>query len=119
MEILVYHNNKQVGKKALPARRGKTFTIGQGDTCSLVLKANGMSKCHAIVYVMQDGSYQLVDNRSQNGTFLNGEKITQRELTFGDKITIGPFTLMTMCDHMANGKQKKTKTNKPRKEDQQ
>jgi pSer/pThr/pTyr-binding forkhead associated (FHA) protein len=102
VEILVYHNNKQVGKKALPARRGKTFTIGQGENCELVLPSNGIDKCHAIVYTMQDGSYQLVDNFSKNGTFVNGQKITQRELNFGDLCTIGKFTIVAVCDHIAN-----------------
>ncbi|XP_059925671.1 angiogenic factor with G patch and FHA domains 1 isoform X2 [Gadus macrocephalus] len=61
----------------------------------------GVSKCHAVVYFDQDQQcYMLVDQGSQNGTVLNGNRILQPKikcepcaLTHGDEVKMGETVL--------------------------
>jgi uncharacterized protein len=40
------------------------------------------------------GKFFLVDQKSGNGTFVNGERISWVELRHGDRIKVGPFSLI-------------------------
>jgi protease PrsW len=77
---------------------GRTFdletgflTIGRGQTCSVRFDPNSerlASKQHAFIEARPDGFY-LKDNRSTNGTFVNGSRIDTRRLASGDVIEFG------------------------------
>ena len=51
-----------------------------------------VSRRHALVH-RQEGSVRILDDRSLNGVFLNGERVDMRELTHGDEVAIGRFHL--------------------------
>lgn len=51
-----------------------------------------VSRRHALIH-RQDGTARILDDRSLNGVFLNGERIDWRELEDGDEIAIGRFRL--------------------------
>jgi len=53
-----------------------------------------VSRFHAEIVQTSDGCYSVVDLRSANGTFLNGQPIKRAPLTVGDLLTIGS-TVMT------------------------
>ena len=55
-----------------------------------------VSRRHALVH-RDDGSVRILDDRSLNGVFLNGERVEWRELADGDRITIGAFDLHYIC----------------------
>ncbi|OGR02079.1 MAG: hypothetical protein A2284_11840 [Deltaproteobacteria bacterium RIFOXYA12_FULL_61_11] len=64
------------------------ITLGRNPDCDVILKASGISRHHATI-VRRDDTYYLKDNDSRNGTFLNGERITDEQiLRDGDKIRI-------------------------------
>ena len=66
-------------------------TIGRGDTCSVRLDPQTeriASKQHAFVEAKPDGFY-LSDNKSTNGTLLNGQRIETSKLSSGDQIQFG------------------------------
>ena len=77
---------------------GKSFelqsgflTIGRGENCSIRFDPKSeriASKQHAFVEARSDGFY-LTDNKSLNGTLLNGKAINRAQLTSGDKIQFG------------------------------
>lgn len=67
------------------------LTIGRGETCSIRLDPQTeriASKQHAFIDARPDG-YYLTDNRSTNGTLLNGTKITAARLNSDDQIQFG------------------------------
>ena len=51
-----------------------------------------VSRRHALVH-RQDGTARILDDRSLNGVFLNGERVDWHELEDGDEIAIGRFRL--------------------------
>ncbi|MDO8803490.1 MAG: FHA domain-containing protein [Elusimicrobiota bacterium] len=56
-----------------------------------------ISKNHAEVLRGPSGG-KIVDLGSFSGTYVNGERIKERELRNGDKITIGDYTLICLCE---------------------
>jgi hypothetical protein len=65
-----------------------TVTIGRLANCDVVLSDKGASRKHAQLKLRGD-VWTITDLGSTNGTRLNGQTIQSRELTDGDKITIG------------------------------
>jgi hypothetical protein len=51
-----------------------------------------VSRRHALIH-RDEGSVRMLDDRSLNGLFLNGERVDWHQLTDGDLITIGRFDL--------------------------
>ena len=67
--------------------------IGRVKGNDVVLPKTNVSKRHSRI-IVKDGRAILVDLKSTNGTFVNGQKITApRPLAEGDKVFIGDFTL--------------------------
>ncbi len=67
------------------------FTIGRGERCNIrfdPLSERIASKEHCYIEAKPDG-YYLTDNKSTNGTILNGEKIQTAKLSSGDNIQFG------------------------------
>jgi pSer/pThr/pTyr-binding forkhead associated (FHA) protein len=70
------------------------LTIGRLPECTITLADTNVSRKHA--EVRPDGSgYVVSDLGSTNGTFVNGMRITQHELSDGDVITFGGATKIT------------------------
>jgi len=67
-------------------------TIGRGSGNIIQTKDREASRQHCRVEKTPDG-YRLVDNRSRNGTFLNGAKVDVQALKPGDEIRIGEFRI--------------------------
>ncbi len=71
---------------------GETFTIGRSAGCDLVLHDPNISLRHA--HIERHGStLTVVDDRSTNGTFLNGDRITSAALLPGGVLTVGDTSL--------------------------
>lgn len=67
--------------------------IGRIKGNDIVLGRSNISKRHSRI-VVKDGKIIVIDLKSTNGTFVNGEKITgPRVMEEGDKIFIGDFTI--------------------------
>ena len=66
--------------------------VGRGLAADLHLDDSSVSHRHAIV-VPSPSRVQLLDNRSLNGTSVNGRRIERVDLRNGDFITIGRFEL--------------------------
>ncbi|HEY7446643.1 MAG TPA: SpoIIE family protein phosphatase [Vicinamibacterales bacterium] len=64
------------------------FTIGRRSTADLQVVSTDVSRDHADI--SQDNNrYILRDRGSRYGTFVNGENVTERALTDGDRIRLG------------------------------
>jgi hypothetical protein len=69
-------------------------TVGRGEGCDIGLFGDSdIEKLHARI-VLRDGRYYVVDNKTKEGTFVNGEEIDgQRALRDGDLIEVGRASL--------------------------
>ena len=66
--------------------------IGRSLSADIRFDDPTVSRRHAMVH-RQDGSARILDDRSLNGVFVNGERIDMGELHDGDELTIGRFRL--------------------------
>jgi RsiW-degrading membrane proteinase PrsW (M82 family) len=67
------------------------LTIGRGQNCSVRLDPiteRIASKQHAFIEARSDGFY-LTDNKSTNGTLLNGQRVNMARLSDGDQVQFG------------------------------
>lgn len=67
------------------------LTIGRSETCSIrfdPLSERIASKQHAFIEARSDG-YYITDNKSTNGTLVNGQKVDSAKLSSGDQIQFG------------------------------
>lgn len=71
--------------------RGVTH-VGRGLAADLRLDEATVSRRHAIL-VDSDTGVRVLDDRSSNGTFLNGRRILQADLKSGDVLRLGRVVL--------------------------
>lgn len=73
----------------------REFAVGRDLACNIVLSDSKVSRKHAVVEYRNFDSpgakpdVVLRDLNSTNGTFVNGERVTERQLKDRDKVTIG------------------------------
>jgi ABC-type multidrug transport system ATPase subunit len=65
-----------------------TGIIGRDPNCEIFIDSLSVSRKHAKLSEHK-GSWKIEDLGSQNGTFVNGERIKERDLVVGDQIKIG------------------------------
>jgi pSer/pThr/pTyr-binding forkhead associated (FHA) protein len=75
----------------VPLQPGVTH-IGRGLAADLHLDDASVSRRHAIV-VNRSSSARILDDRSANGTLVNGRRVTQAELRSGDVLLLGRVVL--------------------------
>jgi VWFA-related protein len=78
---------------------GDTLIIGRGGKSDLVIRGDReVSRHHAEIVKDSRERYTIVDKKSRNGTFVNGNRIEQETLLTGDKIRVGQ-TELVFTDH--------------------
>lgn len=82
--LLVEHGGQQ---RALALTRQVTH-LGRGFAATLQLEDPGVSRRHALV-VQRRGGVRILDDRSANGTWVNGRRVFEQELHDGDVIVLG------------------------------
>jgi hypothetical protein len=80
-------------------RAGETFpleaeriTVGRSPDCEIFLDDVTVSRKHAVL-VRKDNGYELADEGSLNGTFLNKKRIETAQLEDGDELQIGKYRM--------------------------
>ncbi len=76
----------------LIALSGEAIHIGRGLAADLRLDDSSVSRRHAILVPRPSGA-RILDDRSANGTFVNGRRVQQAELQGGDVIVLGRLVL--------------------------
>ncbi|MCI0663301.1 MAG: FHA domain-containing protein [Acidobacteria bacterium] len=74
------------GRTGLIVTKPRT-TIGRGEECDIILDGETVSRLHCEIILW--GSVYVLKDSSRNGTFINGERVTQTQLRDGDQIRIG------------------------------
>ncbi len=77
-------------------------TIGRLATNDIRLEDGAVSSRHALL-VARAGVFEIVDQNSTNGTYLNGERCARGILHDGDVIRIGRYELVFVAPHPGNG----------------
>jgi len=80
------------GETQLVALEPGVMHIGRGLVADLRLDENSVSRRHAMLVHDEQGT-RVLDDRSSNGTFVNGERVEQAELKHGDVLLLGRVTL--------------------------
>jgi FHA domain-containing protein len=73
-------------------REGQSLRIGRSPACDILLDDASVSRRHAVI-VHRGGKAVLLDDRSLNGIFVNGERVGEAALSDGDAIVIGHVSL--------------------------
>lgn len=68
----------------------KRIVLGTSETCDVIIKHREVSPLHLIIEFNND-RYTLFDLSSENGTFVNGQRILKSEIKTGDQISLGEF----------------------------
>jgi hypothetical protein len=88
-DYLAYEGDERL--RVVPLQEGWT-RIGRSLSAHIRLDDPTVSRRHALVY--RDGEdAKVLDDRSLNGVFRNGERVELSELNDGDIVTIGRFNL--------------------------
>lgn len=66
-----------------------TLSIGRDASNNIVLNDKMVSRKHAQLFIGADGRVQIKDLGSSNGTFVNGNKISEQVLSAGDIVKCG------------------------------
>jgi hypothetical protein len=96
------HEHVQV----IPLQEGWT-RLGRSLSAHLRFDDPTVSRRHAMIH-REPGSVRILDDRSLNGVFLNGERVDMHELADGDHITIGRFDLHYICRTGPTGSERRT-----------
>lgn len=68
-------------------------TIGRTDQNQIQINDATVSRRHACIVLGEDG-YVIEDMGSENGTFVNGQRVTRQVLADGDRVQIGTVRLV-------------------------
>jgi pSer/pThr/pTyr-binding forkhead associated (FHA) protein len=82
---------------------GHTVLIGRDPGCDVAIEDDAISARHAIVFDI-GGKRYVRDLNSRTGTFLNGSRVRQQEVLFGDQIRVGETRLEVIAAKPAAAK---------------
>jgi S1-C subfamily serine protease len=68
---------------------GEPVSVGRGADNEVVLRDPNVSRRHAELRTLEDGTVELRDAGSANGTFVNGERVERALLRGGEQVQIG------------------------------
>ena len=71
--------------------------IGRSASSDIRLDDPTVSRRHALLVRRPGGELSVLDDRSLNGVFVNGERTDWGELADGDELTIGRYRLHIIC----------------------
>ncbi len=73
--------------------RSPLCRLGRAPDNDISLDNDSVSGCHAEVYHLPDGAFQICDLNSTNGTWVNGKRIKIQILSNGDVVELGEVRL--------------------------
>ncbi len=86
---LIFHDAGSVRSVAMP---GDSMRIGRSLSAHLRFEDPTVSRRHAVLVTESEG-VRVLDDRSLNGVFVNGERTVSRVLVDGDEVVIGRYRL--------------------------
>jgi len=80
-------------QRRVVALREDVIHLGRGLSADVRLDDATVSRKHAVI-VKRDEVAVILDDRSMNGVFVNGERVTEATLNDGDEIKLGRVPLL-------------------------
>ena len=75
---------------------GRELVIGRREGCDIVIRDDGVSRRHASI-LAEGGGARVRDLGSQNGTFVDGVRVTDCRLEDGNRIHMGVHSTLKFC----------------------
>src|SRR5262245_41795150 len=88
-----------VATRDFPLRDGETL-IGRGPHCDIVISDDSISRNHARI-IIHGESFVVTDLGSSNGTYCDGEPVTERRIVGTEKLTFGNVDAVVSRAHDA------------------
>jgi transcriptional regulator with GAF, ATPase, and Fis domain len=85
---------KEMGTESTVPISDPEITIGRSRQNHVKLLTEQASRVHCRLLRTERGSYRLLDGNSSNGTYVNGQRISEKELADGDAIAVGGASLV-------------------------
>lgn len=73
----------------------KLYCIGSATDNQLIIRDQSVDPLHAKLFI-EDNKYVLKDNNSSSGCFINGQRVTQKEILPGDIVRLGNAELIVL-----------------------
>lgn len=73
----------------------KLYTLGSAPDNHLVLRGDHVAPLHARL-LLEDGKYLLKDNNTQGGCYINGQRVSEREIVPGDILRLGDVEIIVL-----------------------
>ena len=77
---------------------GGVRTIGRATGADFILDAPLVSRVHCRLTAMPDGTLEVHDLQSTNGTFINGARVDTGRMSSGDRLGVGRVELVALRD---------------------
>lgn len=87
---------KDDDQRAFPLEGDRTI-LGRRQDCDLRIPTKDVSRQHCSLMV-KNGSLIIKDLGSSNGTYLNDKRVTEAEVSAGDRLRVGPVTFVVQID---------------------
>ena len=95
--MVVIHRGPSKGARFLIAE--DKCSIGRSPESAIFLDDVTVSRKHAVIEKSESG-FVFKDTGSLNGSYINNEPITDKQLSVGDEIQIGKFHLLFITAHL-------------------
>lgn len=92
--VLVMFKDDQ--RREFPLTKAKTV-IGRRQDCDLRIPTRDVSRRHCEIEITEDAAI-VRDLGSTNGTYVNNQRIAEKPLAPGDRLTIGPVVFVVQID---------------------
>jgi hypothetical protein len=96
--VLVVKRGPNMGSRYVLG--AETTQVGRHPQSDIFLDDVTVSRRHAEIRRRPDGTYEVSDVGSLNGTYLNRERIEKAVLSHGDEVQVGKFRLVFVTEAM-------------------
>ena len=92
--LTIHHPERK--ERRVEINVGKTYRIGSHSSCDIVIDQNDVSRSHAVLEVLDEGSFHITDLKSKNGTTLNRRRVESARFGCGDQVGLSSVVLIVV-----------------------
>ena len=96
LEVVLIRVTESGEQQPVPLNRERTL-IGRLDDCHIRIPIADVSRKHCEI-VVEDGSIEITDLGSSNGTYVNQEKIETAPVSAGDLVSVGGLVFVVQVN---------------------